>query len=84
MEGVMAQAGPHVRLRKGSSIPEELGFLDPELLRRPHRVVCKGGGGRAGTHVTREVVEAQHHDEDHHSHGVLRGHQGQPVGQRRA
>lgn len=45
MEGVMAQAGPHVRLRKGSSIPEELGFLDPELLRRPHRVVCKGGGG---------------------------------------
>lgn len=44
MEGVMAQAGPHVRLRKGSSIPEELGFLDPELLRRPHRVVCKGGG----------------------------------------
>lgn len=43
--------------------------------------MSKQDGECAGTHVAGEVVEAQHHDEDHHCHRVLRRHQGQPAGQ---
>lgn len=41
-------------------------------------------GGYTGTYVAGEVVEAQHHDEDHRCHRVLRGHQAQPEGQSRS
>lgn len=68
-----------------ASIPEELGFLDPETAFSggPTSLCARGRGACAGTHVAREVVEAQHHDEDHRGHGVLRRHRGQPAGQRR-
>lgn len=64
-----------------TSIPYEVGFSGPTT---QALMGCKQNRreGCAGTHVAGEVVEAQHHDEDHHCHRVLRRHQGQPAGQR--
>lgn len=67
---------------KENGIPQEVGFLDPGAASQEALRSRRGRGGCAGTHVSGEVVKAQHHDEDHHCHRVLRRHQGQPVGPR--
>ena len=67
---------------KGTSIPQVLGFLGPGAASPEAPTGLRRRGGYAGTHVAGEVVKAQHHDKDHHRHGALRRHQGQPVGPR--
>lgn len=49
---------------KGTSIPQELGFLGPGAASPEAPAGLRRRGGCAGTHVAGEVVEAEHHDED--------------------
>lgn len=65
---------PAPRRGHGTSIPQALGAAPA--------TGAGGAGVRAGTHVSGEVVKAEHHDQHHCCHGVFGGHQGQPAKQR--